>query len=333
MAKRRLSRQQQRRIASNQQNKCLPDTVAKNKTGSNQADTINVRIISHHGKQIIAETDNQQQIKCKIRQHLGNITCGDYVAVEQTLDTENKPCYIAVALQPRYNLLEKTGFAGIKKPVAANIDQVIIVYTPLPQANTYLIDRYLVATENLPAKALLVINKTDLFDRDSRQTIIQIKKLYEDIGYPVITTSVKNHEGIDELNMALKNKTSILVGLSGVGKSSLVKTLLPEQNIRIGETSTATGEGKHTTTVSALYHLHNKGIIIDSPGVRDFTPVNKSIQSITRGFVEIQQYSGQCRFSNCNHSNEPGCIIKKKIQENSISSQRFNSYQQMKKEL
>ncbi len=327
MAKRRLSKQQQRRIASNQKNKLDSHTQSPDDTN-----TISARVISHHGRQLIAEIEKGQKISCNIRQNLGEITCGDYIAVQQVEETDAHPCYVVVALHARKNLLEKTGFAGVEKPVAANIDQVIIVCAILPQPNTYLIDRYLVATENLPANAVIVLNKIDLSDADNRHIAESLEFLYEKIGYPVITTSVKQHTGLDTLHHVLKNKTSILAGLSGVGKSSLVKAMLPDEDIRIGETSAASGEGKHTTTVSALYHLGHNGIIIDSPGVRDFTPVNKSITDITHGFTDIRKYSDQCKFSNCKHINEPGCAVKAAIKNSRLNLQRYNNYQRMVKE-
>lgn len=271
MAKRKLSKQQQRRIASQQESKIQDDKLQLDESSTQTA-----RIISHHGRQLYAETENLEKIKCKIRQNLGDLACGDYVLLQQALNATGESQNVVVAVKERTNLLVKTGFAGAVKPVAANIGQLVIVTSLRPKPNPYLIDRYLTSAENLPAKAVIVINKVDLLDDETKKIAEDLTRLYQNIGYQVIYTSIKNNIGIDELSEALSNTTSILVGLSGVGKSSLVKAILPKEEIRIGATSESTGEGKHTTTVSALYHLKGNGIIIDSPGVRDFTPINKS---------------------------------------------------------
>ena len=341
MAKRKLSKQQQRRISAQQKNKIKNDDLRLDESSS-----LTARVISHHGRQLYAETEDHRKIKCKIRQNLGDIACGDYVIVQQALKPDSKGSAeagtdtasetdthnVVVAVKERQNLLVKTGFAGAVKPVAANIGQLVIVTSVLPRPNAYLIDRYLTSAENLPAKALIVINKIDMADDESTRLVEQLTQLYSDIGYRVIATSVKQDIGIDELSEALSNTTSILVGLSGVGKSSIVKNILPAEEIKIGQTSEATGEGKHTTTVSALYHLRDNGIIIDSPGVRDFTPINKDLEEISNGFVDIRQFTGRCKFSNCSHQNEPGCAVRQAADDGEIHQQRLNSYLRMVEE-
>lgn len=321
MAKRKLSKQQQRRIASQQENKIQDDKLQLDESSTQTA-----RVISHHGRQLYAETENFEKIKCKIRQNLGDIACGDYVLLQQALNATGESQNVVIAVKERTNLLVKTGFAGAVKPVAANIGQLVIVTALLPRPNPYLIDRYLTSAENLPAKALIVINKVDLLDDETKIIADELTKLYESIGYHVICTSIKQNIGIDELSQALSNTTSILVGLSGVGKSSLVKAILPKEEIKIGETSKSTGEGKHTTTVSALYHLKDNGIIIDSPGVRDFTPINKTQEEITHGFIDVRKFNGACKFANCSHQNEPGCAMKEAVKNGDLNPQRFNNY-------
>ncbi len=334
MAKRKLSLQQQRRIASQQKDKLnnnsQQNNLARNNIQPDDANTQTARVISHHGRQLYAETETLKKIKCKIRQNLGDIACGDYVLVHQAADasgqTKHDHC-VVVAVKNRTNLLVKTGFADAVKPVAANIGQLVIVTSIKPKPNPYLIDRYLTAAENLPSKALIIINKIDLADDETKEVCENIRSLYQDIGYRVISASMKQNIGIDEISEALSNTTSILVGLSGVGKSSIIKAILPKEEIKIGKTSQATGEGKHTTTVSAFYHLKDEdGIIIDSPGVRDFTPINKTVDEITFGFKDIRQFNGGCKFTNCSHKNEPGCIMKQAVASGELNEQRFNNY-------
>jgi len=307
MAKRRLSKHQQRRIASQQENKIKEESSQTDDFKPDESSTKIARVISHHGKQLFAEIETgeneYQKIKCKIRQNLGEIACGDFVVVQQASNTTAESQNVVVAIKERSNLLKKTGFAGAVKPVAANIGQLVIVTSIKPKPNPYLIDRYLAAAENLPTKALIVINKVDMVNDETRGIIENLSSLYQNIGYPVISTSMKQETGLDALSEALSHTTSILVGLSGVGKSSIVKKILPKIEIKIGKTSEATGEGKHTTTVSALYHLKDHGIIIDSPGVRDFTPISHSISEITNGFIDVRKFNGRCKFSNCSHKN------------------------------
>ena len=326
MAKRKLSKQQKRRIDSQQKNKIKNDQLQDNGSPLDESNTQTARVISHHGRQLFAESESLERIKCKIRQNLGDIACGDYVLIQQALDATGEAQNVVVAVKERTNLLVKTGFAGAIKPVAANIGQLVVVTALKPKPNPYLIDRYLTAAENLPAKALVIINKIDLIDHQTKRIVDDLTALYQNIGYDVISASMKQQTGLDEISDALSNTTSILVGLSGVGKSSIVKAILPKEEIKIGETSQATGEGKHTTTVSAFYHLKDNGIIIDSPGVRDFTPINKSIDEITYGFKDVRQFNGGCKFSNCSHRNEPGCAMKQAVADGELNEQRFNNY-------
>lgn len=331
MAKRKLSKQQKRRIDSQQKNKIKSNLLQDDGAQLDESSTQTARVISHHGRQLFAETENLERIKCKIRQNLGDIACGDYVLVQQALDAagqtkSGEQQNVIVAVKERANLLVKTGFGGAIKPVAANIGQVAIVTAIKPRPNPYLIDRYLTAAENLPAKAIIIINKVDLMDHETKQLADDLSSLYQGIGYRVISTSIKQEIGLTEISEALSNTTSILVGLSGVGKSSIVKAILPKEEIKIGETSKTTGEGKHTTTVSAFYHLKDKGIIIDSPGVRDFTPINESISEITNGFIDVRKFNGACKFANCSHKNEPGCAMKQAVADGELNELRFNNY-------
>ena len=342
MAKRRLSKQQQRRIAENQKNKIKKDQLKGSDSTADETNSQTARVISHHGRQLFAETESLERVKCKIRQNLGDIACGDYIVIQQETAPSGSQQNVVVAIKERSNMLVKTGFAGAVKPVAANIDQVVIVTSLRPKPNPYLIDRYLAATENLPSKALIIINKIDLLDdiaqeheskkHELKKIVDDLTALYQSIGYRVICASMEKNIGIAEIAEALANTTSILVGLSGVGKSSIVKKILPQEEIKIAETSTATGEGKHTTTVSAFYHLENNGIIIDSPGVRDFTPISKSIEEITNGFIDARQFNGACKFTNCSHLNEPDCAMKQAVSNGDLNSLRFKNYLRMMEE-
>ena len=319
MAKRRLTERQKRQISAKK----------TQLVSQADADTHNGTVITHHGKELIVRNEEGDAISCQLRQNLGTIVCGDRV-VFQYLDNSSEPkSAVVIACGERDNLLQKSGFGGKAKTVAANIDQVIVVCSLVPKPNSYLIDRYLVAAENLPATPVIVINKIDLLDEENEHVVDDINTIYDTIGYRVVETSALRSMGLDELQTMLAGSTSILVGLSGVGKSSLVKDLLPDIDIRIGEISEASREGKHTTTVSTLYALPTGGYLIDSPGVRDFSPVNLDKEQILNGFIELRPYRGMCKFANCSHTNEPGCAITEALEKGEINPQRINSFRKM----
>lgn len=319
MAKRRLTERQKRQITANK----------NQKTSQSSADQHPGTVITHHGKELIVLGENAETINCQLRQNLGTIVCGDRVVYEY-LDRNTEPkSAVVIALAERRNLLQKSGFAGKAKAVAANIDQMIVVCSLEPKPNNYLIDRYLVAAENLPARPLIIINKIDLLDEKNEHVVDDINAIYEAIGYRVVETSATENTGIDELQSMLADATSILVGLSGVGKSSLVKVILPDIDIRIGEISLASREGKHTTTVSTFYSLPTGGNLIDSPGVRDFSPVDLDREQILNGFIELKAYRGRCKFANCSHGTEPGCAITDALENGEVSAQRVNSFRKM----
>lgn len=311
---RRLTHKQQRRIKQNQQERLQQHL-------DSDAPTIEATVITNFGKTIIAETENKELIRCHPRQNLEQIVCGDKVLI-QKLENEDA---IVSAILDRHSLLKKPGFGGKLKPMAANIDQVVIVMAVKPAPNPYLIDRYLVATENLNADAIIVLNKTDLAKEDTKNVLIEYKQL----DYPVLLTSTKNPSSMENLHAELNNKISIMVGLSGVGKSSLINTLLPDHDIRVGEVSAASGEGTHTTTSSILYHLPEGGDIIDSPGVRDFGLWNTTEDDVLYGFKEIRHLAGQCKFSDCKHEVEPGCVINQALNDGLITEQRFKNYKKI----
>jgi len=312
---RRLTHKQQRRIKQNQQQRVDQQNNA-------DSPSLKARVITNFGKTIIAELENNELIRCNPRQNLEQIVCGDNVLIQKL---ENQDAVVSAVLE-RDSLLKKPGFGGKLKPMAANIDQVVIVMAVKPEPNPYLIDRYLVATENLSANALIILNKTDLAsDNDYTTALNEYRKL----GYTVLPTSTKNPESISALKQQLNNRTSIMVGLSGVGKSSLINNLLPELDIRVGEVSAASGEGTHTTTSSILYHLPDGGDIIDSPGVRDFGLWNNTKEDVLYGFKEIRELAGQCKFSDCKHEVEPGCVINQAVENGLIDSRRFKNYKKI----
>lgn len=258
--------------------------------------------------------------------------CGDRVEWARPRDSSDA---LIVRLLPRDNELSRPDRRGRKEILAANISQLIVVSAAVPKPDPFLVDRYLAMAELMRADARLVYNKMDL-GRDSGA--IDLEE-FSHIGYPVHQLSAMDGQGLDGLMEALRGQTSILVGQSGVGKSSLINAILPGLDIATSEVSTATGEGKHTTTASVLHHLPRiessnaptlrSGEIIDSPGVRDFAPSPVPARDVVRGFREFAEPSLKCRFSNCMHLREPDCGVKEAVDSGAISPRRYESYRRL----
>lgn len=285
------------------------------------------RLISRFGAEMLIEDEQGQIQRCTGRKKVATAVCGDHVEWEDT----SQGNHIVSRILPRKNLLKRPTPSGKEKLIAANIDQVLVVLAYSMKANWDMLDHYLVASHSMHAIPLILCNKLDLAGTQQEQ-YDRILNEYRHIGYRILPLSAKNNQGMDALLDVLSGKTNILVGQSGVGKSSIIKALHPMIDIRIGEVSEASGEGQHTTSVTTLYHLPCGGELIDSPGVRDFRPGKLKQSYIEQGFPEFLPYLGSCRFHNCSHINEPGCAIKEKLATGEILQRRYNSYLRLLKE-
>lgn len=280
-------------------------------------------VIAYFGAHAEIEDEFGKIIYCHVRKNLENIITGDRVLWQMEQDSSG----VIVGLLPRTSLLAHPGKHGKTKPVAANIDAIIIVTAPATFSE-HLLDRYLIAAENLKIPPLILLNKSDLLNDQNRDDFNARLDVYKKIGYPVIYSSVLTRHGLSDLEHFLRNKTCVLVGTSGVGKSSIISSFVPEQNVAIGETS-AKGIGKHTTTATRLYHLPHNGKLIDSPGVREFGLWNATPQELMNGFIEFKKYFGHCKFRDCNHWKEPGCALKQAVDDKEISLSRLENYRKM----
>ncbi|TNF97922.1 MAG: small ribosomal subunit biogenesis GTPase RsgA [Gammaproteobacteria bacterium] len=328
MAKRRLTDQQRRRIREQIEKR---QQQLERRTRRHLADIesgmLNTEqeglVITHYGHSLAIEDRHGELHHCVARQNIGTPVCGDRVVWQSADNNEG----VITAILPRKSLLKRPGFADQLKPVAANITLICIVFAPRPEPQEELIDRYLVATEYLGIQPLLLINKSDLLSRQKLDEWKQRFSIYEKIGYEVHFASTKQADGFKTLIKRLRNNTSILVGQSGVGKSSLVNVLLPDQAIKTQSLSKLNTLGQHTTSNSTLYHLPgNIGNLIDSPGVRDFRLGHLEREDIEQGFIEFRPFLGKCRFSDCKHQSEPGCAIKAAVEEGLISARRLDHY-------
>ena len=282
-------------------------------------------VIVNYGKNQLLETAAGDIVRCVARRGLPQIVCGDEVDWLQTGDSSG----VIETIKPRRTVLHRANGNNGQRPLVANIDQVIIEAALEPALDYFLIDKYCVAAELAQAEPLIIINKADLLQDSDRERISGLISEYRHIGYSTLLTSVLENTGIDAFADCLSGKTSILVGQSGVGKSSLLKRLLPDRDIVTGKLSAASGLGKHTTTSTTLYHLPQGGRLIDSPGVRDFHLARVADEELGHGFREFRPYLGQCRFNNCRHLSEPGCAINAAVAEGDILERRMASYRQL----
>jgi ribosome biogenesis GTPase len=299
--------------------------AAGNRADASPPPTNSGLVLVNYGKSVLVEDDTGCLYRCVARRNLRQIVSGDRVRWEAVGAQEG----VIVAIEPRRTILQRADGSDRTRVLAANIDQILIVAAPQPAHDVFLIDRYLVAAELAGTTPLLVVNKSDLLDSWGADASTDDLMAYADIGYGILIMSARLTTGIDKLAQALVNRTSILVGQSGVGKSSLINCLLPERDILIGKLSDASGKGCHTTTTTTLYHLPHGGDLIDSPGVRDFRLGETAPADLARGFREFRPYLGLCRFQDCRHLSEPGCAIKEAMREGVISERRLASYTQL----
>ena len=266
--------------------------------------------------------------RCVSRTNLGSLVTGDIVIWRSGAQ---KTGVIESKLQ-RISILERPDNFGNLKAVAANINQMLIVIACQPEPQSNLIDRYLVAATLMNIRPIIVLNKADLLCDDNRDNIETLLKRYEGLNYETVRIVSSRHQPaqLSHLNELINNQTSIVVGQSGVGKSSLINTLLPSAKLAVGELSESSGEGTHTTTRATLFHLPQGGKLIDSPGIRDFSLWHISIEQLQQGFIEIASRLGYCRFRDCKHEEEPGCAIHAAVESKEIGKERFESYQRIK---
>jgi ribosome biogenesis GTPase len=283
------------------------------------------RVVSSHGRDAVVEDAAQRRIHCRLHGRRLSVVCGDKVRWIAA-DTEGAAGLIT-EVGPRRTELARMNTRGKSEVVAANLTQLVSVIAPLPAPDLGLCDRYLAAAEWAGLKACVVANKSDL--SEARTLLGAALDGYATLGYPVIWTSKRAPGGALELALRLKDEISVLVGQSGVGKSSLINLLVPGVEATVQEISRAAETGKHTTSVTSLYQLPSGGDLIDSPGVRDFAAPLPQPRGIASGFREIARIAANCRFKDCMHLREPGCAVTAATNAGEIPARRIASYRQL----
>ncbi|MEY4586945.1 MAG: hypothetical protein RIT05_1363 [Bacteroidota bacterium] len=255
------------------------------------------------------------------------VAVGDWVDFE--IESDAQGTALIDQILPRHNYINRQSPRHKHQHhiVAANLDQTVLVVTLRePRTSQGFIDRFLVAAEMYHVKPVLVFNKSDLYRAKELQLFEALRDMYQPLGYPVLMVSAEKQEGLDELNAVLKDKTTLMSGHSGVGKSSLLNVLFPGMNRKTQDVSGWSGKGQHTTTFAEMFDLPQGGKIIDTPGMREFGIVDLSKQELSHYFPEMKDLIQQCQFNNCLHSNEPGCAIKAAVNQGMIHEDRYVSY-------
>ena len=329
LAKRKLTRQQTVRIQSRQRDRAgrageAPPVEGEGELGPEQPGLI----IAHFGRQAEVEALEGPAagsvVRCHLRANIDALVTGDRVAWRA--GAAGATGVIVAGLPRRSMLARPDSHTRLPRPVAANVDRIVIVIAPEPQPFANLIDRYLVAAEDIGIAPLLLLNKADLIGAHNEAAIGTLLDQYRAIGYPVLVASSIREAGLEALRGQLRDHTSIFVGQSGVGKSSLIGKLLPGIDIRVGDLSQAESKGRHTTTTARLFHLPGGGDLIDSPGIREFGLGHIERERIESGFVEFRPWLGRCRFRDCRHQQEPGCALREAQGSGAISDERMASF-------
>lgn len=329
MAKRdKLTQKQKRQIQKTRQRKTNKNSHSQ-QLGQLGAQTKGL-MVSRYGEQAdVLCLDSGETYRCFLRQNLGAPVPGDTLIFR--LDPNN--IGIIEAIEPRQSLLERPSPHQGLKPVVANIDRVFVLVAPLPDFSAILLDRYLVALENANVDIVIVCNKCDLQKEMEQQSIKQQLENYKSLGYPLLEISSQSDLGKEQLMNYSNGRRAILVGQSGVGKSSVINWLFPEQSIATQIVSENSRLGQHTTTASQLFCWSekgpNNGFIIDSPGIREFGLWHLEADQIADGYREFKPFIGGCKYRDCRHTKEPGCAIISAVKDGKISEARWRNYEKI----
>ncbi len=282
-------------------------------------------VIAHVGQGIAVEHDGNI-ILCQPLRKLETIAVGDKVLWSPSAPAQGR----IETLLPRRSLLARPSRNNKIRPVAANIDQVFIVIAVEPFCDFLLIDQYLAVCENSGIDVALILNKIDL---DASEDLDNELQLYQNLGYRVYKISTKTGTGMDELKSALQGRVSVLTGQSGVGKTSLTNLFVAARNLKTNSISKTTKHGRHTTTAATLYHVKTGGDLIDSPGVAIFGLADLDSQQLAQGYREFKALLGNCKFNDCRHHDDKGCVIREAAEIGTIAKSRYRRFLSLTRKL
>ena len=286
--------------------------------------SFDARIVAVFGRDLLVRDAAGTELRARPKGRRMNIVCGDDVVCERDAAHDE---VTVVEARPRHTALYRSNTRGEAEPIVANISQLFVVLAPKPSPDLFVVDRYVAAATSAGIAATLVLNKRDLpMDDELRAALVA----YEKAGYRTLTCSAKAGDGVDALIETNAGLVAALVGQSGVGKSSLVRRLIPQSQPEIGELD-RDEEGRHTTTTSRMFDLPLGGQLIDSPGVRDFSPAIDKLDARTLGFAEVDRLAPGCRFQDCQHMREPNCAVQKAAESGGMNARRYESYRRMRR--
>ena len=285
------------------------------------SESLQGRIIVNFRRHSVVEQADGTRVNCMVKGRKLKPVAGDRVRWEPS---EKGGAIIEIL--PRHGVLERYDTGRDRQVLAANVDQAVVVNAIEPGTDWFTVDKYLAALEANEIEPLILLNKIDLASEQQLADLDARFDVYRRLDYRVLFVSTQTQQGMETLLEQLSGKISVLVGASGVGKSAITQHLMPDENVRIGEISAASGEGRHTTTATVLYHLAGGGDLIDSPGVREYRLWPMPPRDIAPLFREIRSLQGKCRFADCLHTKEPGCAIKAAHEAGDIHARRYASY-------
>jgi ribosome biogenesis GTPase len=290
-------------------------------------------VIKSTGSWYLVRTPEAEKFQCRLagKLRLDNRRTTNPVAVGDLVEfsKENHDSGVIQQILPRKNYIIRKSLNLSRQAhiLASNIDQAILVVTLFqPRTSTGFIDRFLVTAEAYRIPAMLIFNKRDLLSEDVLNIQQELIMLYEKLGYPCFTVSSLNNKSVESIKNIFKDKTSLISGHSGVGKSTLINSIQPELNLRVGEISQIHDKGKHTTTFAELFELDFGGFIIDTPGIKELGVLEMKREEVGHYFPEFRNLLNECRFNNCTHTNEPACAVLNALSEGKIDEGRYYNY-------
>ena len=284
--------------------------------------TVSATVTATFSRRMRLRLDDGREVDARIKGKRIKPVCGDIVDAEPI---DNEHDWLITNITERRNELTRPNMRGQVEVLAANLDYLVVVAAAEPKPDWFIVDRYLCAAELMGIDACVVFNKSDL----GTSSALYELDTYFDIGYDVVACSALSGDGLDNVRQLLATHCAIIVGQSGVGKSSIINSLLGNEVQKTSEISDKSREGRHTTVNSAMLALPGGGWVIDSPGVRDYAPSLESSTIAAQGFREIRDAAQECRFANCRHLREPGCAVKNRCEAGEISPRRYESYKRI----